>query len=111
DRRFFYQAEDGIRDDLVTGVQTCALPISWRSVSTTGVVETLRQVKDEGEIDLIRAACALVDRAFEFILTHIRPGVPERDLAIEQIGRASCRGRVRSARMAVCCEDERCRYV
>src|SRR5207244_6226914 len=25
---FFFQAEDGIRDDLVTGVQTCALPIS-----------------------------------------------------------------------------------
>src|SRR5258708_15775640 len=24
---FFLQAEDGIRDDLVTGVQTCALPI------------------------------------------------------------------------------------
>src|SRR5207244_6279717 len=23
----FFQAEDGIRDDLVTGVQTCALPI------------------------------------------------------------------------------------
>src|SRR5258708_16425151 len=33
---FFFQAEDGIRDDLVTGVQTCALPISawfarWRA--------------------------------------------------------------------------------
>src|SRR5258708_15735000 len=27
---FFFQAEDGIRDDLVTGVQTCALPISRR---------------------------------------------------------------------------------
>src|SRR5438552_2948989 len=27
-RFFFFQAEDGIRDDLVTGVQTCALPIS-----------------------------------------------------------------------------------
>src|SRR5207244_7487962 len=27
---FFFQAEDGIRDDLVTGVQTCALPISPR---------------------------------------------------------------------------------
>src|SRR5258708_27174218 len=27
-RLFFFQAEDGIRDDLVTGVQTCALPIS-----------------------------------------------------------------------------------
>src|SRR5258708_7834986 len=28
---FFFQAEDGIRDDLVTGVQTCALPISAHS--------------------------------------------------------------------------------
>src|SRR6476660_2410527 len=28
----FFQAEDGIRDDLVTGVQTCALPISGRDV-------------------------------------------------------------------------------
>src|SRR6266536_2722184 len=28
---FFFQAEDGIRDPLVTGVQTCALPISqWQ---------------------------------------------------------------------------------
>src|SRR5258708_11551750 len=26
---FFFQAEDGIRDDLVTGVQTCALPICF----------------------------------------------------------------------------------
>src|SRR5215467_15413390 len=28
---FFFQAEDGIRDYKVTGVQTCALPISERS--------------------------------------------------------------------------------
>src|SRR2546422_11469894 len=27
---FFFQAEDGIRDVAVTGVQTCALPISFR---------------------------------------------------------------------------------
>src|SRR5207244_10535880 len=27
---FFFQAEDGIRVDLVTGVQTCALPICYR---------------------------------------------------------------------------------
>src|SRR2546422_6799371 len=27
---FFFQAEDGIRDVAVTGVQTCALPISRR---------------------------------------------------------------------------------
>src|SRR5205807_4262311 len=26
---FFFQAEDGIRDYKVTGVQTCALPIWW----------------------------------------------------------------------------------
>src|SRR5207249_7461897 len=32
---FFFQAEDGIRDRNVTGVQTCALPISHRA----GVVE------------------------------------------------------------------------
>src|SRR5438552_870025 len=30
---FFFQAEDGIRDDLVTGVQTCALPISLSTES------------------------------------------------------------------------------
>src|SRR5258708_36571989 len=29
---FVFQAEDGIRDDLVTGVQTCALPISSSSI-------------------------------------------------------------------------------
>src|SRR5690349_23334894 len=29
--RFFFQAEDGIRDLYVTGVQTCALPISVRT--------------------------------------------------------------------------------
>src|SRR5437763_14226948 len=27
---FFFQAEDGIRDPSVTGVQTCALPISLK---------------------------------------------------------------------------------
>src|SRR6266704_4491904 len=31
---FFFQAEDGIRDRNVTGVQTCALPISARSPAT-----------------------------------------------------------------------------
>src|SRR5438309_8871601 len=30
---FFFQAEDGIRDGTVTGVQTCALPISIRRCS------------------------------------------------------------------------------
>ena len=30
---FFFQAEDGIRGKHVTGVQTCALPISVRRVN------------------------------------------------------------------------------
>ena len=37
---FFFQAEDGIRDRLVTGVQTCALPIS---VSMRALVSTIRE--------------------------------------------------------------------
>src|SRR5690625_7864078 len=32
---FFFQAEDGIRDGHVTGVQTCALPISQLSCAPT----------------------------------------------------------------------------
>src|SRR5207244_5650059 len=32
---FFFQAEDGIRDDLVTGVQTCALPIYFPRIALT----------------------------------------------------------------------------
>src|SRR5438552_7396101 len=32
---YFFQAEDGIRDDLVTGVQTCALPILLQTLQTT----------------------------------------------------------------------------
>src|SRR5688500_20280827 len=37
---FFFQAEDGIRDYKVTGVQTCALPIygTTRSCSSSGTV-------------------------------------------------------------------------
>src|SRR5207245_6873289 len=31
---FFFQAEDGIRDATVTGVQTCALPICLRCTTT-----------------------------------------------------------------------------
>src|SRR5690625_5754279 len=34
--RFFFQAEDGIRDGHVTGVQTCALPIYRRLLSAAG---------------------------------------------------------------------------
>src|SRR5687768_18378784 len=33
---FFFQAEDGIRDVAVTGVQTCALPISGLGAAESG---------------------------------------------------------------------------
>src|SRR5690625_2581231 len=35
---FFFQAEDGIRDGHVTGVQTCALPI-WAQIEEYGIAE------------------------------------------------------------------------
>ena len=45
---FFFQAEDGIRDTSVTGVQTCALPIlkdarhkCWPEFHNRGVVAML----------------------------------------------------------------------
>src|SRR6266496_1361825 len=37
---FFFQAEDGIRDLYVTGVQTCALPISAACSSAPRMVVT-----------------------------------------------------------------------
>ena len=39
---FFFQAEDGIRDDRVTGVQTCALPISLSPLLTLGGALAMR---------------------------------------------------------------------
>src|SRR5690606_36082019 len=45
---FFFQAEDGIRDFHVTGVQTCALPIScWLTYTSPAVHETLRAGFDD----------------------------------------------------------------
>src|SRR5437870_13369143 len=43
---FFFQAEDGIRDGHVTGVQTCALPISqWCPTSHT-IVRTRSIIRE-----------------------------------------------------------------
>src|SRR5205823_6685051 len=39
---FFFQAEDGIRDKLVTGVQTCALPISSKLDGSIRTIHWLR---------------------------------------------------------------------
>ena len=44
---FFFQAEEGIRVDLVTGVQTCALPISTRFI---GEVENGKKTAQIGKV-------------------------------------------------------------
>src|SRR2546427_2222787 len=44
---FFFQAEDGIRDLTVTGVQTCALPISGVECVTQRVAHRVEGHHDE----------------------------------------------------------------
>src|SRR3989449_11530229 len=50
---FFFQAEDGIRDVAVTGVQTCALPISTRGlyaeIPFNDVDGTRRLIREAGD--------------------------------------------------------------
>src|SRR5207249_5934768 len=41
---FFFQAEDGIRDRNVTGVQTCALPILDEGVATPEAVDQVMKL-------------------------------------------------------------------
>ena len=69
---FFFQAEDGIRDWSVTGVQTCALPICNDLVEIYGqeFVNTAENALSEDTI------------------------YSDLDSAEFQIGRASCRERV-----------------
>ncbi|MFD2353426.1 M24 family metallopeptidase [Nonomuraea ferruginea] len=45
------------------------------------LVEGLRAVKDDDELELLRTACAITDQAFADVLHTIRPGVTERDVA------------------------------
>src|SRR3989441_2411274 len=54
---FFFQAEDGIRDKLVTGVQTCALPIYHRQPVRHG---SMRRGPSHGAVD----ACWRAARAY-----------------------------------------------
>src|SRR5689334_25301310 len=46
---FFFQAEDGIRDGTVTGVQTCALPISQHRLSSRTHVRTRWYRRNNGK--------------------------------------------------------------
>src|SRR5438105_9993712 len=84
---FFFQAEDGIRDPLVTGVQTCALPI-WVISSPTELFAlahlSARAKSSVGEeITLVSSFSAI-----------LRSRTPRQKAMQTEIGRASCRERV-----------------
>src|SRR2546430_13660064 len=87
---FFFQAEDGIRDLTVTGVQTCALPISRAEILDTianmSVIELSQLIKDMEEKFGVSAAAATVAAA--------PAAAGAAPAAAEEIGRASCRERV-----------------
>src|SRR5256885_2632112 len=88
---FFFQAEDGIRDYKVTGVQTCALPIYRVPRETHPVVLTIAiwsAVLGGVVLHLaLQAADKMRKRRVDCVFTLIRERV-------QQIGRASCRERV-----------------
>jgi Xaa-Pro aminopeptidase len=50
-------------------------------VALEPLVEVLRAVKDDDELELLRTACEISDQAFGDISGNIRPGVTERDVA------------------------------
>src|SRR5207244_5832833 len=97
---FFFQAEDGIRDDLVTGVQTCALPICGDDADAVRLVE--RFVAES----LVFAAVQRRDRSLLRQLEDLGGGFA-RALHVAlggpaaEIGRASCRERVTRPGVAV----------
>src|SRR5256886_4329097 len=88
---FFFQAEDGIRDLTVTGVQTCALPISTLTLALSPDESLL--------LDRARAIAAASVEDFSVLggTGEPRDGGYRYQLAFlgyGQIGRASCRERV-----------------
>src|SRR5438105_9869112 len=102
---FFFEAEDGIRDPLVTGVQTCALPI-YEAIGR--LVD--RAVIGEGEA----AGGAIIDRiALRIADDEDRDGGIEEGTAIAavkvtaKIGRASCRERGEIAMLSGSVREQR----
>lgn len=52
-------------------------------IPTSGLVEGIRYVKCQEEIDCIKKAAAIADEAFAEILKYIRPGISEKDIERE----------------------------
>src|SRR5688500_20028045 len=88
---FFFQAEDGIRDYKVTGVQTCALPIFERCFAMFEAWH-VRRIDEEVRRFLMRDR----ERVGGALVPCCRHLMIERDAAnavTSEIGRASCRER------------------
>src|SRR5207244_8470525 len=107
---FFFQAEDGIRDDLVTGVQTCALPISrtsFEAVFELGPSAALTGPASRGDVGTVtRTLNALAYRAPDAARAYAVLAREAARLAAE-IGRASCRERVENRAGAAAAERNR----
>ena len=75
----------GLEADGVTWAQQRTFG-SWfpaaELVATEGVVDGLRMVKEPGEVDRIRAACAIADDALGELLPTLRDRPTERDFAL-----------------------------
>src|SRR5690348_7040332 len=70
---FFFQAEDGIRDGRVTGVQTCALPIF--QVSDLLVRDSAIEVVDSCSEEVTKALARLVDTVIQTVVNAGTNGV------------------------------------
>src|SRR5205809_4295188 len=88
---FFFQAEDGIRDVAVTGVQTCALPI-LRSLNEIAPQDTTIAVVGGGFGSLLVYTTA-VFLGFRPEQLAVYGENPHAVSTYQQIGRASCRER------------------
>lgn len=63
----------------VSGDDGAAADVEW--VPVQGLVEQLRGVKSDEELALMQTAIDIADRAFDYILDVMRPGVTEREIA------------------------------
>src|SRR5690606_41080815 len=85
---FFFQAEDGIRDFHVTGVQTCALPI-WKPAARVG-----RNREGSGTPSRVLPARMRTGRGgLNWLGEGLLPPAWRAVRAGDEIGRASCRER------------------
>lgn len=55
----------------------------YQLIATEGLVEEMRAVKDGSELALIKKAVALTDEAFHHLLSCMRPGMTEKQVAWE----------------------------